>query len=792
MAATQSKRSMVGAPQNGNQQSNAHAGTLTPGARSRSRRRSPGPGSRPQRKRAGLRDGDGPAQLALPYPLIGAGEPPTLVLNPALQLLAVAGGDAAPFLRRADWRPGERIEVLLQPWLLPTLLRIASGAAQSRTTVLLARQPGHRQPTLSLQLRRDEGLLFLTIEHANDADARPPALVGSAPRPGVARAIDEPALQLVEAHSTLAHMATALEQAQAETERISRAMHDSNAQLAHANDALEAMNEELLAANDRLTRSAGSIQAINSELNGILANQGFATFLVDAALRLQRFNPSAAALFGFGSADIGQPLAPRSSPIDALATQLRACIDRSESRTFPVHRDGRDLLVQINLVANARQASSGVIVSCVDETAVRAAERTLERQLRQSQKMQAMGQLTGGIAHDFNNILASIMGYADLLARTLGRAPPDDVDPSAARAPGHDARRYLGEILRASERARGLIQQLLLYSHGGGGRPDLVDVPRLIDESLSMLRSVFPATIELRTDHAPSLPQVLIDPVQANQVVMNLAINARDALQGRGRILLSADVIEADHLHCASCHANHGGRYVRLRVSDNGPGLAEGTQERVFEPFFTTRDVGQGTGLGLSVVHGIVHEHGGHIGLSTSPDGATFELLFPVAGDAPGAENFAGRTPDPSDGRSALPRGAFDLSWQPATNAPCVLIVDDEVPLATMLQELLAIHGYRAAVCHDAEAALERLERETFGCVLSDLTMPGMSGTEFAAALLQAHPTLPLCLYTGNRLLVDEQQLARLPNVHALLDKPVETRTLLQNLQAMCGNTNAH
>jgi signal transduction histidine kinase len=484
-------------------------------------------------------------------------------------------------------------------------------------------------------------------------------------------------------------------------------------------------------------------------------------------------------LFGIQNGDIGRPFEPRIATIDALVPRLRQCIERNETATFQVHRDGRYLLVQINLVADARQACTGAIVSCIDETSVRAAEHTLDRQLRQSQKMQAMGQLTGGIAHDFNNILASIMGHADLLARTLS---DDEGLPAAAP-------RHLGEILRASERARSLIQQLLLYSHGGGGRPEPIEVPRLIEASLSMLRSVFPATIELRTHYPASLPCVLIDPVQANQLVMNLAINARDALQGRGRITLGADVLDTGTLRCASCHADHGGRYVRLRVSDNGPGLREGTLDRVFEPFFTTKDIGQGTGLGLSVVHGIVHEHGGHIHVSSGSDGATFDLLLPVLDTCLQAGATGGTA---MDAHGYLPPDAFDHPRHATGDAPTVLIVDDEVPLAEMLRELLGIHGYRASACHDAEAALELLREESFGCVLSDLTMPGMSGTEFAAALLQVRPDVPLCLYTGNRLLVDEHSLARLPNVRALLDKPVETRTLLQTLRALCGHAATH
>ena len=225
----------------------------------------------------------------------------------------------------------------------------------------------------------------------------------------------------------------------------------------------------------------------------------------------------------------------------------------------------------------------------------------LEAQLRQAQKMEAIGHLTGGIAHDFNNLLTSIMGYVTLAAERSA----DGRDDKLAS--------YLEQAHLACGRARDLIQQMLTFSRSRRGEPRPLALAPLIRESVKLLRSSLPATVALGTDLDDDAPPVLLDPVQLEQVLMNLAINARDAMRSSGEIRVAMRFVGRVAEVCTSCRKNVEGDMVELSVSDNGPGIAADVQERMFEPFFTTKDIGQGSGMGLSTVHGIVHEHGGHV-----------------------------------------------------------------------------------------------------------------------------------------------------------------------------------
>ena len=277
----------------------------------------------------------------------------------------------------------------------------------------------------------------------------------------------------------------------------------------------------------------------------------------------------------------------------------------------------------------------------------------LALQVQRIQQVEAVHQLTGGIAHEFNNILASIIGYTDLLARTL-HDTARDAERDAGRVPAELAtsHRYIAQIMRASERARGLVQQLLLYGRSCGAsawggsssesRP--THAARLLRDAMPKLRALLPPAIELCVAHSEQLPSTHIDAAHITQALTNIVENARDAIQSRvrephakeasaGHIELTAGTTNIGAQQCASCHRTFAGRYLQLAVRDSGPGVAEGSLRKIFEPFFTSKDVGKGPGLGLSVAHGIVHAHGGHIRVQSSADGATFTLLLPVAED---------------------------------------------------------------------------------------------------------------------------------------------------------------
>ena len=247
------------------------------------------------------------------------------------------------------------------------------------------------------------------------------------------------------------------------------------------------------------------------------------------------------------------------------------------------------------------------------------ARHRLENQLRHAQRLEAIGQLAGGIAHDFNNILGTILGYTHLVQERYLSALPDDVA------------RHLQEIQRAAERGRDIVAGLLAYARGVPGDPRVMNTGALLADAGELLRSVLPETMRVDLDWPDPLPPVRVDPVQFSQIILNLAVNARDASEGAGEVRVCAAVTEA-HGECASCHAELAGRQISITVADHGHGIAPQHLARVFEPFFTTRDVGEGTGLGLAMVHGLIHEHHGHLQINSRLGAGTrMTLLLPVA-----------------------------------------------------------------------------------------------------------------------------------------------------------------
>jgi CheY-like chemotaxis protein len=368
---------------------------------------------------------------------------------------------------------------------------------------------------------------------------------------------------------------------------------------------------------------------------------------------------------------------------------------------------------------------AGALGMLTDINARRLAEErraALEAQLRDAQKMEAIGTLAGGIAHDFNNILAAILGNVAMARQ------------DAAEGMAIDA--SLGQIERSAVRARALVQQILTFSRMQAQELRVQALQPMIDETLQMLRAAMPAQVELAV-RLPAQPVwVRADTTQMQQVVMNLCTNAWHALPGgRGRIEVGVE------LEAAAARAH-------LWVADDGCGMDEATRARVFEPFFTTKQVGHGTGLGLAVVHGIVSVHGGTIQVESVPGvGTRFDLRFPLQ-PAPAQEPAA---PVPE---APAPRGAGER----------VLCVDDDPAMVLMMETLLQRSGYRVTVFDQPLAALAaaRADPGSFDVVVSDYNMPEMNGMELALALAQVAPRLPVVITSG--FISDEmrQQAAQL------------------------------
>jgi CheY-like chemotaxis protein len=374
--------------------------------------------------------------------------------------------------------------------------------------------------------------------------------------------------------------------------------------------------------------------------------------------------------------------------------------------------------------------------------------------------MEAIGHLTGGIAHDFNNLLTSIMGYVAL---------------AAERQEGHgDARlaSYLAQARGSCERARDLIQQMLMFSRGQRGTPRPVALGPLVRESLQLVHAALPATLDLQLEIAPDATTARVDPLQLDQVLLNLCINARDASGDTGTVRVAVRPARLDDAVCSGCRAGIAGEFAELCVRDSGHGIAPEIVERIFEPFYSTKETGRGTGMGLAIVHGIVHEHGGHVVVETTPgQGASFRVLLPASGGAPAHADAAGQAPAP-------PRQARALTG-------AVLVVDDEESVGEFMRELLETWGLRCTYVPQPQRALELVTREPTCCdlVLTDQAMPRMTGVQLARALRELRADLPVLLYTGYSDGLAREELAAAA-VRTVLRKPVDPAALRAALEA--------
>jgi signal transduction histidine kinase/CheY-like chemotaxis protein len=377
------------------------------------------------------------------------------------------------------------------------------------------------------------------------------------------------------------------------------------------------------------------------------------------------------------------------------------------------------------------------------------AERELlQARLNQSQRLEAIGTLAGGIAHEFNNILGAIRGYGEMLLAVLRKESRP--------------RRYAEQIMKAGERAQDVVEQILAFGRRRERQQRPIRVEPVVAEAIDLIRASFSSTLSVHARLGAGTASVMGNATELQQVVMNLCNNAAQAMGGRGVLTLVLDIVD-----CAeAAKLSHGGLpagcHVRLRVEDTGHGIDEATLERIFEPFFTTRPAGEGTGLGLSTVHGIVGEHAGAINVVSRPgEGTTFEVYLPLLATTAARED-----------RAADPPLEFG-------HGETILVVDDDEPLVRLGEEMLAALGYEPVGFHGSRAAWTAFDAEPnrFDMVLTDEAMPGMTGTELAAAIHEVRPNLPIVLLTGydRSLQADRLQAA---GIREVLQKPLLSRAL--------------
>jgi PAS domain S-box-containing protein len=464
-----------------------------------------------------------------------------------------------------------------------------------------------------------------------------------------------------------------------------------------------------------------------------------------AGARIAECNDAMARMYGYSEAreligtrltdlhDSGEP-----GNHDQIRSFIRAGYRVSDSETRERDREGRPRVFLNNVVGFVEE---GHLVRVWGTQRDVTDQRNLEEQLRQSQKMEAVGQLAGGIAHDFNNLLTAILGNTQLLLRDL---PPGDAK-----------RGDVEEIRKASERAASLTRQLLAYSRRQMLQPEVLDLNVVVADMDRMLRRLIGEHISLATVLAPDLGRVRADPNQIEQVLVNLVVNARDAMPNGGKLTIETANAELDDSFTQRHLGAVAGSYVMVAVTDSGAGMDASVRAHLFEPFFTTKEVGKGTGLGLATVYGIVKQSGGYISVYSEPSiGSSFKVYLPRIETAPHS------TFTPAKSR-------------PAYGSETILVVEDEPAVLALSRRALEAHGYVVLAASDGHDALRVVERHggTIHLLVTDVVMPGLSGRQLADSLAARRPGIRVLFmsgYPGDAVV----QHGGLPTGSAFLQKP--------------------
>ncbi len=454
----------------------------------------------------------------------------------------------------------------------------------------------------------------------------------------------------------------------------------------------------------------------------------------DGERNITSCNPAFLAMYGYHAEEVvGRPVRLLHLSEQSYAAWSSDILPQVARRGFWrgewefARKNGAPLAAEV--VISAHRGHGGDIYGYVaihrDITARKQAEETkarLEAQLLQAQKMEAIGTLAGGIAHDFNNILAAIIGYSEiaLADAQAGRAKPADI----------------AQILGSAERAKQLVKQILAFSRKGAPDLKVLDVNKVVGSTLAILERTLPKMIAIEAKLASQLPPVQADPVQLEQVLLNLASNAADAMPEGGRLSIGSEMVELDDEYCRQHLEVRPGGYALLTISDTGQGMDRTTCGHIFEPFFTTKEVGKGTGLGLSTAFGIVKSHGGHIHCYSEPGlGAIFKVYLPLYGETkPAPPEEAGQAAD------ASPRGSESI-----------LLVDDEESLLRVGSANLQGMGYRVLSARSGEEALKIYQEKAgqLDLVIMDLGMPGMGGHKALKSILEMNPQAKVLIASG-------------------------------------------
>ena len=516
-----------------------------------------------------------------------------------------------------------------------------------------------------------------------------------------------------------------------------------------------------------------ALRSREAQYRAIFDGSADALVLWDRQIRIVDVNAAFTRMYGFTAEEVigdsfGDRLSPQEVQVRTGLIQRALAGEQGHFESRTLCKDGTYIDAELRYLPIMHRGEPHVLSVARDISARREAEarrRELEDQVRQAQKMEAIGQLTGGIAHDFNNILTSVIGY---LAMAEERAT-DTGDPHLVR--------QLDQAHLAARRARDLIAQMLTFARRQRSERRITELTSVVNQSVQLLRATMPASTIIDAELPDEAPPAEIDAVQIEQVLFNLCINARDAVKAHGRIRVSLRQRRLGGWRCASCRTEvPAGTWLEIGVADDGCGIMPEVLDRMFDPFYSTKELGRGSGMGLAMVHGIVHDHGGHLRVDTVPAaGSTFRVMLPPANTTPAP---APALPAPSVGPAA---GAATsrLSGR-------VLVVEDQAMVGDFMSELLGNWGLQVCLQRDPLQALEWLQdsaREV-DLVITDQTMPRMTGLELASRIAEARAGLPVLLYTGDAARFDSNDLRRC-GVHRLLRKPIDPKGLRATIEAL-------
>jgi two-component system cell cycle sensor histidine kinase/response regulator CckA len=490
-------------------------------------------------------------------------------------------------------------------------------------------------------------------------------------------------------------------------------------------DFLQAVANVLAAATERIGAEEALLQS-ETRYRELVENATYGIYRSTMTGRFLEVNPALVQMLGYASkAELISKYLPTeiyrdAADRDRLMEQCRRLGRMDGAEVQWKRKDGGLITVRLSgRTVFDKHAELEVIEVIVEDVTER---RALEKHLRQIQKFEAIGQLAGGIAHDFNNVMGAIMGWAELGQE---QAPADS-----------SLRGYFEKIRAQTERATGLTRQLLAFARRQLLEPRNLNLNHLIAELLTFLEKVIRKDIEVKTVVAPDLEAVRADPSQIEQVLMNLCLNARDAMPSGGRLVIETQNVELGEDYYRLHSYARPGHYVQLSVSDNGVGMDAATLEHIFDPFFTTKEVGKGTGLGLSTVYGVVKQHGGFLHVYSEPgNGTIFRVYLPAAGAAPGEAEPKERQPEEPV------RGGTET----------ILIAEDHDGVREMARMTLESFGYRLVLAADGDEALEQFlaRPDAIALVVLDVVMPRLTGPDAYLRMCDVKPGLPVIFTSG-------------------------------------------